>query len=943
LNELSGFGIFSMITASFDSLLDLDNIATRHRDDEKLGLEQYSDDAFFVICVDPESPAYLQPVSLEVGQNRYPYDVPRTDRYFPNDSRSESPTLMFDTVEEDLNGNGVLDWGEDSDNDGVLDHPNVYPLDIDMTDPIVVRDNLLNWYERETDTLILRPVMPLREGTTYAVVLTDRLVGEEGEAVRSPWEYVHHLRQTSALQPLTEALPTLGLTIENVAFAWTFTTGDSSTELVSIRRGIYGVGPFASLETEFPAGVNEADQLNEMDGEDPHMLSIPKLTNVLLTLGLIEGESATKMVESFNLFSSYMVGGAFNTPYFLVDKDDGGADDSDEYWQMNTFTGEYEAGSQRIPFSCVLPSPETGAEPPYDVVIFGHGYGSSRFDFFVFSWPFNQYGYAVCAMDFPGHGPTIDDELAELIENALEQNKITNLLVHLRDSRYRDLNNDGLPDSGGDQWTADVFHTRDMVRQAVVDWMQMVKSFKECGTGEMTFSDGTTGKSCDWNRDGTPDIGGEDSEYYIFGGSLGGIATAIAAAVMPEVEAFIPIAAGAGLLDMAMRTEIGGAVEAMQGRLMSPLFLGMPTDDGALELVQMVNSERDMVSLPIATLDSIPVGAKIVIENLSNGESRQGRIPEDGRFRVGIAADAMDPYEKRVATGMPDSGPGLIKSYSVPNNEGLGDQFRILIYSEQGDLLHSIDTWESDVTHEGVTMPAGSPLVAGSYGTGRIGGTPDLRRIASIFSSVLETGEPVTYAPHYFQYPFADLGGLPANVLLMPTAGDSIVPISTGITLARVSGLIDLNHVDQRYGMTVDEWLVDRRVIQGIEEYGEHLCTETADDGSTGTFSCLFDADNSDNSTDQWGAPSNEPLRLSVQTSSGVSGLRIPYVSPFGSHGFAGPEPSRDFDVNSFAINQLLYYILTKGTVISDDVCLEDYSCEWMTAGPFSEVTREEQ
>ena len=102
LNDLTGFGIFAPITVSFDSPLDIDNIVERHRDDEKLGTEQFSDDAFFLINVDPDSPDYLQPVALEVGQNRYPLDVPNSNRFFPNDSRSESPTVIFDTVDEDL-------------------------------------------------------------------------------------------------------------------------------------------------------------------------------------------------------------------------------------------------------------------------------------------------------------------------------------------------------------------------------------------------------------------------------------------------------------------------------------------------------------------------------------------------------------------------------------------------------------------------------------------------------------------------------------------------------------------------------------------------------------------------------------------------------------------------------------------------------------------------
>ena len=101
-------------------------------------------------------------------------DVPRSDRFFPNDSRADSPTVVFDTVDEDVNGNGVLDWGEDTDNDGVLDIPNLYPLD---GDPV---DDLLPFYERNTNTLLIRPVDPLYEETTYAVVLTDRLTATKG-------------------------------------------------------------------------------------------------------------------------------------------------------------------------------------------------------------------------------------------------------------------------------------------------------------------------------------------------------------------------------------------------------------------------------------------------------------------------------------------------------------------------------------------------------------------------------------------------------------------------------------------------------------------------------------------------------------------------------------------------------------------------------------------
>ena len=117
-------------------------------------------------------------------------DAARSDRYFVNDTRADHPSVVFDTVDEDLNGNGVLDW-EDTDNDGVLDVPNIYPADGDP------REDLLDWYEQETNTLLMRPVVPLRE-ETVAVVLTNRLIDADGESVRSPWEWVLHPPHGSA-------------------------------------------------------------------------------------------------------------------------------------------------------------------------------------------------------------------------------------------------------------------------------------------------------------------------------------------------------------------------------------------------------------------------------------------------------------------------------------------------------------------------------------------------------------------------------------------------------------------------------------------------------------------------------------------------------------------------------------------------------------------------
>ena len=43
----------------------------------------------------------------------------------------------------------------------------------------------------------------------------------------------------------------LGMSIDDIAFAWSFSTGRVTGDLVDVRRGLYGEGPFKKLATEF--------------------------------------------------------------------------------------------------------------------------------------------------------------------------------------------------------------------------------------------------------------------------------------------------------------------------------------------------------------------------------------------------------------------------------------------------------------------------------------------------------------------------------------------------------------------------------------------------------------------------------------------------------------------------------------------------------------------
>ncbi len=924
LDELAGFGIYSPITVSFEASLDLDNVVARHPNDLHEP-NHHADDAIYVINVDPDSPDYGLPVALDLGHGRFPADVPNAARYFPNDPRASVPSVLFDTTEEDLDGDGMLDPGEDTDFDGLLDVPNVYPAGGDP------RDDLLTWYERVSNTLILRPVVPLREETTYAVVLTSQLLGEDGESVRSPWDWVNHTRQTDVLWPVLDALDALGRPETDLAFTWAFTTGRVTGDLADVQRGLDGKGPWPFLANDYPAGITEAHQLHDVATlPSPYHLPMENIVGPFISIGLFDETSVDYLVDAYASFSGDLIGGAFVSPNFLADRDDGGRDQSDEWWQVDPVLGTLHAEPNRLAFTCLLPKEDAanGVVQPFPVVLHGHGYGSTRVEFLGFAHAMNRMGYAHCSMDFPGHGPGVSPDEALLVQAALDANDLGDFWTHLLDARYVDLDNDGIPDSGGDMWSADAFHTRDMVRQSVVDWMALVRSLRACGTGDMDLTVPTdsgrsavgTAMACDFDGNGIPDIGGPDTPIAIDGGSLGGIVSAVAAGVIPGIAAWAPIVPGAGIVDVAVRTEIGGAVEAMHGRLMSPMFLGYPVGDGTLRVVQMVNSVMDMRELDVAVLNAVPAGGRVVVENLVNGERREVGIPADGAFRVGIAADGMDPAEKALATGIPVDGPQFGEVYELIDNDGLGDPLVVTVYDSAGVEVARLDTWATDIVHEGVTMRAGSPLVAASWGLGHIRATPIVRRLAGVLAAALEPGDPAAYAPHYFLDPLP--GMEPQRVLVMPTPGDTIVNVNTGLAVARIAGILPWDTVDPRLGMTADQWLIDRHVLQGLEEFGPYTNGYGAP--------VLFDADDLDDGTDGFGAPSEIPLRLSVLVGEGLSALRIPYVEPTGTHAFSVPNPSLPFDMGNFAIHQVAVYLASGGRTLSDDPCMATGDCPFL-------------
>jgi hypothetical protein len=880
IDQLDGFGTFQPITVSFDAPLDIDSLLARHR-----GNLDFEDDAVYLVDIDPRSPSFGERVLLDIGRNNYPLTLKVSDRYYPSDPRGEAGNLLFDTINEDKNNNGILDPGEDGDDDGVLDRPNAWPPGEDP------KDGLMTFYESETDTLILKPVVPLRERTTYAVVLTERLLGFGGRPVRSPFLWVHHLDQTGELRRLAD----VGIDFDQVAFAWTFTTQSVTADLKAVREGLYGTGPLKWLCERFPAEMTP-DRVKSKGEDPPHyILEKERFLNIIEVVGpsIFGGDidDVRPLMDTYDN-AAYLVSGTFESPDFL---------DTEEYrlgenvFDIDLQKGTARVGRARVPFLMVIPKETAHHHPPYPVTIYAHGYSGARFEILGFAGTLARYGIATVGIDSWGSGLGLED-YREIIESVAESWGLVPFFEAFMFGRARDLTGDGLVNPGGHIYTSYGFQTRDVLRQSVIDYFQLIRILRTFD-GRRTWKldqngDGLDDPAGDFDGDGVVDAGGPGVSYYAWGQSMGGKHSTILGAMEPAVTAITPGCGGGGLADVGMRTMLSNVRDATVLRVMGPLIVGEAQGAGWMTVSLLVPISNESRKLPLGELNAVSPGDRVRVENLSKCQEHWATVREGPQFRVSMAADAQD-------------------------------RFTVTFFNPAGEQIARLDRWGQDVWYRD-DQPAyfqGQELRTPAEGFGMPRCTPDLRRMVALFQMILDPADPANYGRYLFEEPL-DIrpeGRTVTNFLKIITLGDSEVPVSTQAALARAAGVIPYLEEHPKYGMSVNDWLIDNYVYEGITGIGRFPQNDI-----------LFDPDDLDENTDGYDAPAppvDKRLRYKQTTDTGESGVRFAYVNPHGEHGIYLPDPSLPFDVDTYFANLIGMYFLSAGTEIKDDFCLEDASC----------------
>jgi len=515
MQRLSGAATMGPITVSFTAPLDLVDLRKRHHPDRpdpvggKLKPEDLAwdptDHAIYLVNVQEGSPHHGQLVPLDVGGGFYPHAT-NSHQYWPHDPKRPLDNFALPP-----------DNQADTDGDGVPEF--VY-----------------HW-EVATNTLLLRPLIPMNRASQHVLVLTKRVKGyvDDGDggfeedkngpvlrAVESPFDHVCPPGQEEALDKAIEVLAPMDIDLADVAFAWSFTTQDPVELVDALRKGLDGEGPFSYLAEDHPPvllDVENMDVAHDGDSDGDGKLDIP-FDNLYIMqavfleplLEIIGGVMTTELQGGDLSAVNYFVFGSYNAPGFIRTPD-GRMD-------LDPVTGEGTVSSEEVTFMVSVPQarddcpkyvpgtrPPQGC-PPFPVMMYAHGTQTSRLEVIGIVAKMAKMGIACWSWDAVGHGPFVpplDQVIAQYPEYAFLIPIVAALLADLlfppeeakevqalpsdeaiqlfmefglieaisEVGRAWDENDDGFTGSGEAFYVSDPFRVRDNVIETVVDGFQL--------------------------------------------------------------------------------------------------------------------------------------------------------------------------------------------------------------------------------------------------------------------------------------------------------------------------------------------------------------------------------------------------------------------------------------------------------------------------------------
>jgi hypothetical protein len=871
LNDLDGFAPSAPLTIPFDGPVDLSTLG---------------DDGVVLVNIDPKSPRYGERVPLDL----------------PIEPEGSSPLYPLTST---------LGW--------------LYGLPPDPLPPSLFfpADNLVDLdgdgvevfstrYEVSTHTLIVRPLKPLDHGARHAALLRAQVEGwgDAGELgpVRSPFPQVAALSQ---LEDVRHAARLAGVPMGEVAFGWSFTTGDPTTPLRDLRRGLYGEGPLRALHAVAPATLSEV-RSTDIEVDDP---TNPHDTPFILKASHLE--KLTRLIASvlnsdgYNITFDdvdYFVFGAFPSPQLRGDLEGG----ERVAWGVGPEGLRVTPRLAQVPFFLSVPKRSVSSAPPFPVVIYFHGTNTSRMEALIAAQELARQGLALIAFDQVGHGPIIPnverlrdlapdlgpilDRLPTLLAQVLAPQLLDDLAgltfeeglrVMERSGVYRelavigrweDVDRDGFHDAAEGFFDSDPLALCGAFWQDTLDAMQLVRVLRALSPSRVPAylndpHSATEARlsahllSGDFNADGVLDIGGPRAQLSAAGTSLGGIHALLLAAAEPEVRVVTPIVPGGGMVDILLRTSLRFVAKPLFEDFFGQLVVGCPrpTAEGEAPAGLWVSlnddaerCEGDLEGSAHLTLEGDWRGARLTLTNDRSGERATGAVDARGSFALQVSSDPGDPLTLTL-------------------------------------------------TREGAA-PVALSLVAVARGSGYAPHTPDFRRAATTLQHILDRCDPITFA-HRLTHPRPE-DGPPAKVLMFSALGDRAVPVSAAVHLANALGLLG---EEERVWRPRLEALRARGVIAG-EPWGPDLESPP-----------LYDVEDILNDNPTSAAPMGPFTPLEV--GDGLSAVRLNDVE--GKHEWIAGYERDGFSYSRRTLRQLAAFHRCGGRLVLDEdpECLQSEEC----------------
>jgi hypothetical protein len=382
----------------------------------------------------------------------------------------------------------------------------IFYVALDTGDRIAINEVV---FDPATNTVYAKPDAVLDQERRYGLVVTDRVLDTAGDRVESHASFRVCLER---INPYCETLAgaVAGITVPGrIVGASVFTTMSATAWLEHARAILDYVPPVVMSvlpKSVFPVPDLAAVRLHFQTGVDP-----------------VRFQDLTLPIDSALLSGiGRLVMGSFRSPNFL---------EVDQTIRTVATLPELQVPfeTNQVYFNAFLPdTPQPAAG--YPVVIFGHGFGDSRFGGPTAVAPMlARSGLAVIAITAVGHGFGPESRVT-LVDKA---GRATTLLSG---GRGVDINGDGTVEAneGCALITPVAYATRDCLRQTVVDLMQLARVIR---TG------------LDLDSDGRPDL--DPARIYYAGQSLGALYGTMLTAVEPSVRAAALNVGGGSTIDIA--------------------------------------------------------------------------------------------------------------------------------------------------------------------------------------------------------------------------------------------------------------------------------------------------------------------------------------------------------------------------------------------------------